>query len=159
MSSNGHPESAVIIWRTEAGKTLWQLRDGGDAGFYSDHWGLFGGGLQAQESPTQAALRELKEETGLVPEMIWDLGDFSHPQLPLIHGFLVEAELDLATVELGEGADFGLFDDDEVLSGSLISPKTGKPFPVVGLVLDLFRRVKDNQFLRFKGETIPLSDS
>jgi len=158
MTTQSHPESVVILWRTPKNQTLWQLRDADEQIFYPNHWGLFGGGQEPEESPTQAALRELKEETGLVPELIWKLGTFTHPQLPLIHGFLVEAVLDLSAIDLGEGVDFGLFDDDQVLSGSLTSPKTGTSFPVVGPIVDLFRQVKANQFLRFPQTPVELQD-
>ena len=159
MSTQGHEESAIIIWRTESNKTLWQLRDLDESVFFGSHWGFFGGGIQGQESPNVAAIRELKEETGLSAPIIWDLGDFFHPQLSLLHCFLIESEIDLNQIQLGEGADFGLFSDDDVLSGQLHSQKLGKSFPIVPSLVDLFQKVIDNQFLRFGPNVINLPDT
>ena len=44
---------------------LLQLRDNSTRCFYPDHWGLFGGQLNKNETFLKAVRREVKEETGL----------------------------------------------------------------------------------------------
>src|SRR6266481_4009549 len=39
-----------------------QLRDSNPAIFYPDHWGCFGGAVDAGEAPVAALVRELREE-------------------------------------------------------------------------------------------------
>ena len=156
MAEPTQKESAILIWRNSEDKTLWQLRDNNPAIEYPNHWGLFGGGIEPDESPTEAMLRELKEELGLVPQLLWDLGDFTHPRWYL-HCFLVEEPLNLKGVELHEGADFGLFTDAEVLSGALTSPKFGKTFPLCPPLLEIFTKLKDREFLRFPPPAVPIS--
>lgn len=56
------PSGAVAAIITVDGNYLLQLRDSIPGIFYPDHWGLFGGGMEAGESECDALLRELREE-------------------------------------------------------------------------------------------------
>ncbi len=60
--------SVAIIVRNEEGEVLLTK----DAGF--DEWFPPGGGVEPDESPRDAAIREMREETGLVVEPIRILG-------------------------------------------------------------------------------------
>ncbi|OGG96037.1 MAG: hypothetical protein A2508_03570 [Candidatus Lambdaproteobacteria bacterium RIFOXYD12_FULL_49_8] len=142
--------AAVAVIRSPEGKTLWQLRDGDKPIDYPGHWGLFGGGLKPGEGQQNAMMRELKEELELVPSILWKLADFEHPKW-LLNCFLIEMKIDLGALILHEGADLGLFTDEEVLSGSLTSPKFQTSHPVCPPLLELFQKVAQNQFLRFSG--------
>lgn len=150
----GQKEAAIAIIRDPEGRTLWQLRDEG-IGEYPGLWGLFGGGVEPGETPNRAIVRELQEELGLQATVLWDLGDFTHPKWYL-HVFLLEMEIQFDQLQLGEGQDWGLFDEEELTSGSLYSKKLGQERGVCPPLAELFEKVKENQFLRFPPEPVPL---
>lgn len=56
---NGYPE--FLILKRSSGK------------IYANQWRMIGGKVKGGEKSWQAALRELKEETGLLPEKFWVL--------------------------------------------------------------------------------------
>lgn len=57
------PKDAVAaLLVLEDGRYVMQLRDALPDIFYPDHWGCFGGALDAGESPLDALRRELREE-------------------------------------------------------------------------------------------------
>jgi len=55
--------AAVLV--LEDGRYVMQLRDDIPNIFYPDHWGCFGGAVNADEEPLQALHRELEEELEL----------------------------------------------------------------------------------------------
>lgn len=57
--------SAGVILVDHEGRVLMQLRDANPAIMYPDHWGITGGAAHPDETPEQAARREVEEETGL----------------------------------------------------------------------------------------------
>jgi len=69
------------------------------AGSYLDHWAFPGGGIDAGETPLQAALRELTEETGLVvasrePLMITALTVGTGPRAWYLTHLLLEVDVE-----------------------------------------------------------------
>jgi 8-oxo-dGTP pyrophosphatase MutT (NUDIX family) len=67
--------SATAFIRDAAGRVLLQQRS--DNGF----WNLPGGGLELGESVAQACVREVREETGLIVEIVRLIGVYSAPEI------------------------------------------------------------------------------
>ena len=57
--------SAGVILVDRQGRVLMQLRDDDPKIMFPGHWGLTGGAAHADETPEQAARREVEEETGI----------------------------------------------------------------------------------------------
>jgi 8-oxo-dGTP pyrophosphatase MutT (NUDIX family) len=57
--------AAAAILMLEDGHYLLQLRDDIPGIWYPGHWGLFGGGVEADEDEITALRREMREEIGL----------------------------------------------------------------------------------------------
>ena len=53
-----------IMLEGDNGKFLFQLRDNKHGLSNRNKWGLFGGGIEAGETPVQTIIREIKEELG-----------------------------------------------------------------------------------------------
>jgi dihydroneopterin triphosphate diphosphatase len=64
---------AVYIYRKTPLVEFLQVRRSGVAGEYAASWQTVYGGVEAGETATIAALRELKEETGLTPLRMWQV--------------------------------------------------------------------------------------
>ena len=61
-------EIAQILLFERAGRLLIYLRDDKPEIPFPNHWDLFGGHLEAGETPEQALLREVREELGITLE-------------------------------------------------------------------------------------------
>ena len=87
---------------------LLQHRDRDPTIFYPDHWGLFGGSIDAGETPEQGLLRELEEELN------WSAGRgiYLYPWYPgdgsVVHLFLMDLDVPFAELELHEGIEMRL---------------------------------------------------
>ena len=65
---------AVYVWRRAAGGLeLLQIRRSGATGEYQHSWQTVYGGIEPGETAVQAALRELKEDTGLTPRGLFQV--------------------------------------------------------------------------------------
>jgi 8-oxo-dGTP diphosphatase len=58
-------EGSVILLVNPQGKVAFQLRDDRPDVSYANHWGLFGGWQERDESPEETIVREMQEELGL----------------------------------------------------------------------------------------------
>jgi 8-oxo-dGTP diphosphatase len=114
-------EVALAMLRRD-GRWLMQLRDDVAGIVAPGCWGLFGGHLDAGESPEQAVRRELLEEIGWQPDALrfW----LQHRnERRLAHVFLAELNVPLDRLQLLEGQDMALVSSRELLSGALWSPR------------------------------------
>ena len=107
------------------GRVLLQKRTH-DAPTYPNQWGSFGGHSEPGEAPEAAAIREIKEELGL----IINRSDLSPVTIiPVIEGyatldihyFSCPLSVSLRDIRLDEGSGFALFARDELDDLKLVS--------------------------------------
>ncbi len=101
-----------IILVNDAGKVLLQQRS--DDVPQPGKWSLFGGSVEAGETPEQALVREIKEELN------YDLVTFEEfYRMTDVQGeermwYLGKLNKDISELKLSEGKDFGLFMPREI---------------------------------------------
>ena len=96
--------AGAIIRHPELGLLL-QLRDI-YAPNYPHHWGIFGGHMEAGESPEVAVWRELDEELQLTPSLVseWYLGqNFEHVSGVRVYVYYMTTTVTPEDLVLGEG--------------------------------------------------------
>ena len=74
------PAHAVAaLLQLSDGRYLMQLRDSNPDIFYPEHWGCFGGAVDAGEAPAAALVRELKEEleVSVIPSEVTRFTEFT----------------------------------------------------------------------------------
>src|SRR5262245_12816178 len=64
---------AIYVYRRTPLLEFLQIRRSAKTGEYQGSWQTVYGGIHARESAVVAALRELKEETGLTPIAMWQV--------------------------------------------------------------------------------------
>jgi len=126
------PNHAVAaLLQLSDGRYLMQLRDSNPDIFYPEHWGCFGGAVDAGEAPGAALARELKEElaVSVVPsdvtrftEFTFDFG-FAGDGIRLRTYYAVTLpQTDLRGLVLGEGADLAAFEAESLLAMPRVVP-------------------------------------
>ena len=132
-------EVALAMLQRE-GRWLMQLRDEIPTIVAPGCWGLFGGHLEAGETPEQGLRRELLEEISWQPlalELV-----LVHPiHRRTAHVFRGELSVPLEQLQLLEGQDLALIRAEELLSGSIWSDKLGSRRPVADGLQELMRHV------------------
>lgn len=96
--------AGAIIRHPDLGLLL-QLRDI-YAPNHPHHWGIFGGHMEAGESPEVAVWRELEEELQLTPAMVneWQLGqNFAHVSGGRVYIYYMTTTVTPDDLVLGEG--------------------------------------------------------
>lgn len=128
---NKEKEVVVVLPYTE-GKVLMQLRDIKEGLNFSGCWGFFGGSIDDNESPEKAAERELFEEIGYSPNIMYKIGFDIIPDLALhSHSYCCPLTVSVKDINLMEGLDLGLFSLEEIVKKRLYSRKMGRLFPVI----------------------------
>ncbi|GGM89418.1 hypothetical protein GCM10011609_27870 [Lentzea pudingi] len=111
---NGHASMTMVL--DASGRVLLNLRDDKPEILYPNHWAILGGAVEPDESPADAARRELHEEIGLVADhvehfcSVVDRGGHRH----LVWVFVTNTELPVDEFTLTEGQDLRFFSFDEL---------------------------------------------
>ncbi len=110
------PIAGAILWNPD-GTVLLQHRDD-DPGIQDPgRWSLFGGGIEAGETPERAMLRELDEELGVRPALYQPFVVLRSARAEY-HLFLARLELPLERLELREGQGFAYLEPADALATS-----------------------------------------
>lgn len=68
----------VYPYKIEEGKCRFLLLRRSSKVKYAGHWRMVGGKVKDGENAWETALRELEEETGLIPEVFWCVPSINH---------------------------------------------------------------------------------
>ena len=123
MNNNNLTHVAIAILYRE-GKFLLQLRDDIPGIVHPGKWAFFGGHIEPGEIPQVAIKRELVEEIGYAPDMLWEFGVFSDTNV-VRHVFYAPLTVELKDLVLGEGWDMGLLTPAEIKAGKAYSENAG----------------------------------
>jgi 8-oxo-dGTP pyrophosphatase MutT (NUDIX family) len=122
-------DASVALILLDDSRYLMQLRDQKPGIFYPGHWGCFGGGMEAGETPEAALRRELFEELGYRAGAISYFTRFSFDftccgARPVErHYYEVKiAASDVKAMRLGEGSAMRAFDGAELLANERVTP-------------------------------------
>jgi len=119
---------AVAILYTEE-HFLLQLRDDVPGIAYPGHWGLFGGHIEAGETPIVALQRELCEEIGYTTYQIIKFRTYEDSGV-IRHVFSAHLTVTLDQLVLSEGWDMDLVTLDSIRQGSCYSHKADSVRPI-----------------------------
>jgi 8-oxo-dGTP diphosphatase len=126
--SQPNPVAICLLYREQ--KLLMQLRDDIPTILYPGLWGLFGGHIEAGETPEVAVVREIAEE------IAYDLsGGFSKFGIygdEIVHRHIFHAPLQVPIdqLTLHEGWDLGLLSIDQIASGFAYSEIAKESRPI-----------------------------
>ncbi|NJL82368.1 MAG: NUDIX domain-containing protein [Chloroflexaceae bacterium] len=117
--------SVALAILYQQGRFLLQLRDDIPTIIYPGQWGLFGGHLEGEETPTDGIQRELLEEIGHIPPQLdlWGCDRDERVMRYLFHGPL---GLPVDSLVLGEGQDLALATLEDIVEGHCYSPRLGQ---------------------------------
>lgn len=108
-------QAVAAIIEDRDGRLLLHLRDE-NAPTMKHQWCLVGGGIEGEETPEEAVLREVAEETGLQgenPKLFTQFTRRDKPQLVFI--FHIEVDALKQKLELGEGKELRFLSPEELL--------------------------------------------
>lgn len=109
---------------------LMQLRDNIPSIVYPGQWGLFGGHLEAGETPDIAVERELWEEINYVPPVLSQFGCYCDQRV-VRHVYHAPLTVEVNQLFLTEGWDMSLLTPKQIRQGHSYSPKANQIRPLV----------------------------
>ena len=112
------------------GAWLLQLRDDLESILYPGHWGLFGGHLDAGETPSEAVHRELLEEINWEPTFPLEHWFTSQNGPSIAHVFRGALSVPVEQLTLLEGQDLKLTSKQELRQGSVWSDRRSEVRPI-----------------------------
>jgi 8-oxo-dGTP diphosphatase len=125
MSDNFLPVEVAIAILPYEGKFLMQLRDNIPTILYPGLWGLFGGHIEAGETPEIAVEREIMEEIGYQIKDPKRFGCYSDDRV-IRHIFYASLSVGVDRLILGEGWDLGLISPAQIEAGFAYSAIAGE---------------------------------
>jgi 8-oxo-dGTP diphosphatase len=128
MSGDVPVEVAIAILPYE-GKFLMQLRDNIPTILYPGLWGLFGGHIEAGETPEIAVVREVLEEIGFQIEDPQKFGCYNDDRV-IRHVFYAPLTVEIDKLVLSEGWDFGFISPTQIEAGFAYSAIAGEERPL-----------------------------
>ncbi len=125
-------KSVVTIIPYYENKFLMQLRDDKPNVVFPGQWGFFGGEIENNETPLEAAIRELYEEITYLDKNLIFLYEKQIETLNArISTFYCHLNCDISKLVLKEGMDFKLVDKNEIFTKKIYSNKFKRNFPIV----------------------------
>jgi 8-oxo-dGTP diphosphatase len=131
MTGNSPVEVALAILPCN-GKFLMQLRDNIPTILYPGLWGLFGGHMEAGETPEIAVEREVLEEIGYQITNPQKFGCYNDDRV-IRHVFYAPLIVSLDRLVLTEGWDLGLITLAQIETGFAYSAIAGEERPLGGI--------------------------
>ncbi len=110
-------------YRTDGESTEFLLFKRASGKIYEGQWRMIGGKVKTGETHWQAALRELKEETGLVPSELWTV-----PSLNQFYEHSTDKILNIPAFAAEIGSDHNIDLDDEHTEYKWIKPEEASTF-------------------------------
>ena len=126
---NHQPIEVAIAILYTSDHFLMQLRDNIPGIVYPGCWGMFGGHLEAGESPETAVKRELIEEINYTPPSLIPFRRYLNPEV-IRHVYHAPLTVELNQLVLGEGWDMGLLTIEEIRQGECYSENAGQLRPL-----------------------------
>lgn len=117
----------AIIYQKD--QFLMQLRDEVPNIVYPGHWGLFGGHIEASETPEKALMRELKEEINYQTTNITKFACYKFPQV-IRHVYYTPLTVSVNQLILEEGWDLALLSRENIIQGYCYSHQANQIKPL-----------------------------
>ncbi|MEH2015797.1 NUDIX hydrolase [Nostoc sp.] len=126
---NNQPIHVAIAILYQKNKFLMQLRDNIPGILYPGYWGLFGGHIEADETPDIAVKREILEEIGYNLPSFVEFGCYFNERV-VRHVFHAPLLVELNQLVLNEGWDMGLLTLEDINQGNCYSENAGEVRPL-----------------------------
>jgi 8-oxo-dGTP diphosphatase len=116
--------AAIVVLERPDGRIAMQHRDDKPGLRGRNRWGLFGGGVEAGETPAEAAVREIAEELGIAlrPDALRPLKTTLNDRGAHRHWFAYAVTDDFHGAALMEGQDWRVMTPTEIENADVLGP-------------------------------------